>query len=103
MAIQDKFNKSNHIYKITKDIDLNGETLTIPEGCTLDFQGGIITNGTVSLNSTLVLPNACIISKYITATISGTYAKGQCLFDETLGKPKWYNGAKWVDATGADV
>lgn len=37
MSVQNKFNKANTIYKITKDIDLQGETLTIPEGCTLDF------------------------------------------------------------------
>lgn len=51
MAIQDKFNKSNVIYKITKDIDLNGGTLTIPAGCTLDFQGGTFNNGTIILSS----------------------------------------------------
>lgn len=50
MAIQDKFNKSNVIYKITKDIDLGGGTLTIPEGCTLDFQGGSFSNGTIKGN-----------------------------------------------------
>lgn len=38
--IQDKFNKSNVIYRINNDIDLGGETLTIPANCTLDFQGG---------------------------------------------------------------
>lgn len=47
MSIQDKFNRANVIYKITKDIDLGGETLTIPEGCTLDFQGGSFSNGTI--------------------------------------------------------
>lgn len=52
MAIQDKFNKPNVIYKITKDIDLGGETLTIPEGCTLDFQGGSFSNGTIEGNQT---------------------------------------------------
>lgn len=52
MAIQDKFNRANVIYKITKDIDLGGETLTIPEGCTLDFQGGSLNNGTIVLTKT---------------------------------------------------
>lgn len=33
MAIQDKFNKQNTIYKITKDIDLGGGALTIPYLC----------------------------------------------------------------------
>lgn len=54
MAIQDKFNKPNVIYKITKDIDLEGSTLTIPAGCTLDFQGGSFSNGTIVGNNTLV-------------------------------------------------
>ena len=46
-AIQNRFNKPNTIYKVTKDITLSGGTLTIPEGCTLDFQGGSFTNGTI--------------------------------------------------------
>lgn len=28
---------------------------------------------------------------------------GMCVFDTTLGKPVWYDGSKWVDATGATV
>ena len=28
---------------------------------------------------------------------------GACIFDTTLGKPVWYNGTDWVDATGAIV
>lgn len=28
---------------------------------------------------------------------------GLCYFDETLGKPIWFNGSKWVDATGTEV
>ena len=46
-AIQNRFNKPNTIYKVTKDTTLSGGTLTIPEGCTLDFQGGSFTNGTI--------------------------------------------------------
>lgn len=55
MAIQDKFNKPNLIYKITKDIDLEGGTLTIPAGCTLDFQGGSFTNGNIVFNNTKLM------------------------------------------------
>lgn len=97
------FESANMIYKITRDINLEGETLTIPSGCTLDFQGGKITNGTVQLTNTKVLPNGCNISNYITATIAGNYAVGQCLYDTSLNKPKWWTGSKWVDATGTDV
>ena len=28
---------------------------------------------------------------------------GLCYFDETLGKPIWHNGTKWIDATGTQV
>lgn len=55
MAIQDKFNRANVIYKITKDIDLGGGTLTIPEGCTLDFQGGSFSNGEIVFNKTKIV------------------------------------------------
>lgn len=43
--LQNKFNKPNTIYKVTKDLDLNHCVLTIPEGCTLQFDGGSISNG----------------------------------------------------------
>lgn len=103
MEIQNYFRYQNKIYKITKDLDLGNDNLTIYQGCTLDFQGGSIVGGTVTLNDTKVLPNGCVISDYIKSEIRGTYAKGQCLFNEELGKPVWWNGSVWVDATGATV
>lgn len=54
MNIQNKFKKTNTIYKITKDMDLEGSTLIIPVGCTLDFQGGSFKNGTIEGNSTAI-------------------------------------------------
>jgi hypothetical protein len=70
-AIQSKFNKSSVIYKITKPINLYGGVLTIPEGCTLDFQGGSFANGTIQGNSTSITGNLtynifndCIISGF---------------------------------------
>lgn len=100
MNIQNKFKKANVIYKITKDYDLDGSTLIIPVGCTLDFQGGSITNGTIMLNDTKVLPLGCDISDYITASISGTYKKGQMLFDNSLNKMKLWNGTAWINLDG---
>lgn len=102
MAIQDKFNKPNVIYKITKDIDLEGGTLTIPAGCTLDFQGGSFSNGTIVFNSTLVLPQSCDIKNYIIATITGSYKEGQVIYDSTLTpkKMKMWNGTAWVNMDG---
>lgn len=46
--VQSKFNRSNTIYKITRDIDLGNGVLTIPYKCTLDFQGGSFSNGTIT-------------------------------------------------------
>ena len=45
---QDMINSSNTIYIIQYDYDLNEETITIPEGCTLKFEGGSISNGTLN-------------------------------------------------------
>lgn len=75
MAIQDKFNRTNVIYKITKDIDLKGETLTIPEGCTLDFQGGSFSNGTIVGNNT-------ILQTYHYAIFGECIIKGTWVCDE---------------------
>lgn len=85
MAIQDKFNKPNVIYKITKDIDLDGGTLTIPEGCTLDFQGGSFTNGTITGSNTKI--NAGLQKIFnLDITLNGTWSIVESY-------PEWF-GAK---------
>lgn len=48
------FTKTNHIYKIVDYIDLQGETLTMPANCTLDFQGGSFSNGTIVGSNTKI-------------------------------------------------
>lgn len=103
-AAQNMFNKTNVIYKITKDINLYGKALTIPAGCTLSFNGGRLLNGTIVLNNTKVLPQACDITDYISnITINGTYKEGQILYDKTLTpkKMKMWNGTAWVNMDGS--
>lgn len=95
--------QSNYIFKVTKDLDLDGGTLNVGENVTLDFCGGKIINGTINLNGTKILPNACVISDYITASITGTYKKGQCLYDTDINKPKWWDGSKWIDGSGNEI
>lgn len=90
----------NITYKIVSDIDLQGEELTIPANCTLDFQGGSFSNGTVNLNNSKILPQGCNISDYITATISGTYKEGQQLYNSTAKKMIMWNGTEWVNLDG---
>lgn len=98
-----QFAYANTIYEVRYDLDLQGGTLEIPDDCVLKFEGGKIKNGSVVLNNTLVLPNGCILSDHIKANVRGTHAKGQYLFDEVLGLPKYYDGKKWIDATGGAV
>lgn len=40
--------KENVIYHIQYDYNLNGQTIIIPEGCVLLFEGGSISNGTIT-------------------------------------------------------
>lgn len=51
---KDMINKSNTIYEIRYDFDLNGEEITVPEGCILDFQGGSLNNGVIVGNNTAI-------------------------------------------------
>lgn len=49
--------KANTIYEIRYDFDLNGEEVTIPEGCVLKFEGGSLRNGSVIGNKTKITGN----------------------------------------------
>lgn len=90
-------------YKIVKDIDLNDATLTIPYGSIIEFEGGKITNGTVDVNYSMFMPLGLTTSKYITATITGYYAEGQVVYDDSLKKQKLWNGFEWVNLDGTTI
>lgn len=51
---QEMLPSANTIYIIQYDYDLNRATITIPENCTLEFQGGSLANGTVNLNFAII-------------------------------------------------
>lgn len=72
-ATQNRFNRTNVIYKITRNIDLAGGILTIPAGCTLDFQGGTITNGTIIGNVTKIRANSRRVFENV--TINGLWSQ----------------------------
>ncbi|MBQ8867003.1 MAG: hypothetical protein IJ013_04695 [Bacteroidaceae bacterium] len=59
------------IYVIQGDYTLNGESVTIPANCTLDFQGGSLSNGTLIGNRTMIVASPHKIFQNI--TISGTW------------------------------
>lgn len=96
--------KENVIYIIEYDYDLNGQTIIIPSNCELRFEGGSIKNGTIKFNNTKIT-GVNTIQEIGNVVISedSTFRKGQMLYDELLSKPKWFNGEKWIDSTGAEV
>jgi hypothetical protein len=51
---QSMISKENTIYIIQYDYNLNKQTITIPSGCVLLFEGGSISNGVVKFNNTLL-------------------------------------------------
>lgn len=57
LITQDIINEPNTTYIINYDFDLNGGTINIPTGCTLDFQGGSFSNGTIISNNTEIKSN----------------------------------------------
>lgn len=66
---QEMINFSKTRYIIQYDYDLNEGSITIPEGCVLDFQGGSFSNGTI-------ISNNCKIEGYYTFNnihIDGNY------------------------------
>lgn len=90
------------IYVIQYDYDLNGQTLEMPEGCTLLFLTGSIRNGTVNLNGTRLLPQGMNPAGHMTdVELEGTYAEGQALYDGTLKRMKLYNGEYFVNMDGS--
>lgn len=61
---QDIINKSNTIYEIRYDFDLNGEEITIPEDCILQFEGGSLNGGTLIFNNTTLLSKVNINCRF---------------------------------------
>lgn len=105
------FTKNNTIYNIVRYIDLKGETLTIPENSVLNFIGGAIGNGAIIGNKTKVI-NLNVDRIVLSGTWfdSGTTSNrptnvlvGFQYFDTTINKPIFWDGSKWIDATGATV
>lgn len=90
---------ANTKYVIKFDYDLGGETITVPDGCILEFDGGSVTNGTLTLKSDTIVIDA--LHSVSTATTRPSIKhKGFQTFDLTLGIPLWWNGTAWVDAAG---
>lgn len=55
---QEDFNDTNTIYVVQYDFDLDGESVTIPENCVLEFEGGCLSNGTLVGSGTIINDDA---------------------------------------------
>ena len=97
---QEMISEPNVIYVLQYDYDLRGETINVPDNCVLKFSEGSLSNGTIQLNNTKILPNGCKIEDYIIADIQGNYVEGQMLYDPSLKKMKLWNGTTWVNMDG---
>lgn len=81
---QQMVNSENTRYIIQYDYNLNGETITIPDGCVLDFQGGCLNNGTIIGNDTCI--NSSINCIFNDITLDGNFNVPEVY-------PQWF-GAK---------
>lgn len=92
------------MYIIQYDFDLNGGTIELPEGCTIKFEGGSITDskttGCINLNNTKVLPSYDDLNALGNKVI-GTPAIGTQRY--LNGKPWWFDGTQWKDAVGTTL
>lgn len=82
--------EANTIYEIRYDFDLGGETIEMKEGCTLKFEGGSLSNGTLEGSDTDIIVSHCnTIFKNI--VISGFFKSLNPLyFDEENEKVAMY-------------
>lgn len=54
IIIQEDINKTDTIYEIRYDFDLDGKTITIPKNCILYFTSGKFYNGSINMDNTIV-------------------------------------------------
>lgn len=86
--------KENTIYEIRYDFDLAGETVTIPAGCVLKFEGGKLLNGDILGNNTRI--EAQVVNIFDEINCSGSWLNDMCY-------PEWFGakGDEVVDDTDA--
>lgn len=86
---QQMLNKENTIYVLQYDYSLNYQTISIPEGSILVFEGGSISTGTLSGNNTIIVAEPYNIFK--TIGFAGTFNIEKVI-------PEWF-GAKGDNST----
>lgn len=90
---QDMVNEENTRYIIRYAFDLSGKTITMPVGCELVFEGGIIENGTINLNGCKLAGMIGQESEYLPNVTCSNWAVGQIEYRN--GKICYWNGTEW--------
>ena len=90
---QDMLNEENTRYIIRYAFDLNSKTITMPSGCELVFEGGIIENGTIDLNKCKLTGMVGEESEYLPNVTCSNWAVGQ--LEYRGGKICYWNGTEW--------
>lgn len=54
LSFSEQVTNRNTVYEIKYDFDLDGEEVTMPEGCLLVFNGGQLSNGTIISDNTMM-------------------------------------------------
>lgn len=109
--LQSLFRKTDHIFKIVSDIDLEGKTLVIGENSFLDFQGGSFSNGTI--NGPNVRLIGAIKLNNVLVPKSLDYGNGESLpenpfvgqqyFNTSTHKTITWDGKKWWNPDGTEA
>lgn len=120
---QAMINKANTIYVIQYDYDLNGQTIVTPSNSILklvkdivkyiDYEDIPTLNMVANLGGVSIeyIKGKPVISGDMYVSKMGTTQerpaniinKGFQYFDTTINKPIFWDGSKWIDATGATV
>ena len=81
IIIQEDINKTDTIYEIRYNFDLDGKTITIPKNCVLYFTSGKFYNGSINMDNTIVSTlYEDILSE---VNISGNYYNIQKYIEDT--------------------
>lgn len=69
-SFKEQLTQANTIYEIRYDFDLGGEEVTIPDGCTLKFEGGSLSNGSIVCDKTTLTNEISFIDVLLKGNIT---------------------------------
>lgn len=98
---QSMINEDNTIYEVRYLFCLDAQTVKMPTNSVLYLNGGQINNGTIELNETPIR-GIYKLSDFGTATITGTFAKGQLLYIDDREAMCVWTGTEWINIYGVN-